>query len=62
MDNYFTVPDSITGIRDEGIGMVGTDHSSRYWTPSSIRNIDYERFNTLYYLDDKKLQDIHMGG
>ena len=52
MDNYFTVPDAITGMRDEGIGMVGTSRSRRSWPPESIRSIDDDIFNTLYYLND----------
>ena len=51
MDNYFTVQGVPSGCHDMGIGMVGTAHARKGWPPKEFKEVNDNRFNTLYYLD-----------
>lgn len=51
MDNYFTLPNIITKLREMGIGVVGTARFRRSWPPSKVRQVKQEKssFNDFYY-------------
>ena len=55
MDNYFTLPQVISGLRDKGIGVVGTSRFRRNWPPQKLKDIDGElaKFNEFYWMIDK---------
>lgn len=53
MDNYFTLGKAIKGCRDANVAVVGTARARRGWPPKEFKNINDERFNTLYTLNDK---------
>jgi Transposase IS4 len=52
MDNYFTWPKVIEGLRLRNIAVVGTARAKRGWPPKEIKDVDDARFNTLYLLND----------
>lgn len=54
MDNCFTLPDSVNGLRQLNIACVGTARGRRGWPPKEIKDINDDRFNTLYHLNDRK--------
>jgi hypothetical protein len=54
MDNYFTYAKIIKGMRDLGVGCIGTARYKRAWPPKEMRDIKDERFNTLYLMNDEK--------
>lgn len=54
MDNYFTGPTVIEMTRNYNIGVFGTARRQRGWPPAEFKRIDDNRFNTLYWMHDKK--------
>ena len=52
MDNYFTFPSVIIGMRARNVAVVGTARARRGWPPKEMRNITDGRFNTLYTMND----------
>src|SRR6056300_271631 len=53
MDNYFTLPKAVKGLKDENIGVVGTARARHGWPSKEFKKVDDKRFNTLYTLTDK---------
>ena len=55
MDNYFTLPNVISTLRELGIGIVGTARFRRNWPPSKLKEIKQEavNFNSFHYLWDE---------
>jgi hypothetical protein len=52
MDNYFTLPKVIQGLRDNGIGVVGTARFRKGWPPRALQQIqqkdcDFNEFRCL---------------
>lgn len=54
MDNFFTFPRTLTGLRELGIAVVGTARGRRGWPPKEIKRISDDRFNTLYWINDER--------
>jgi hypothetical protein len=54
MDNYFTYPKVLHGMRQLNVGCIGTARAKRGWPPKEMREIDDIRFNTLYLMNDEK--------
>ena len=52
MDNYFTYPKILKGMRDLGVACVGTARAKRGWPPKEMRDIADDRFNTLHCMND----------
>ncbi|KAG7354989.1 transposase IS4 [Nitzschia inconspicua] len=48
MDNYFTTPRVITETRQKNVGIVGTARNRRGWWAQEYKDIEDQRFNTLY--------------
>jgi hypothetical protein len=55
MDNYFTLPKVIQGLRDNGIGVVGTARFRKGWPPCALQQIQQKDcdFNEFRYLVDE---------
>jgi hypothetical protein len=54
MDNYFTQPAVIEMTRRYGIGVCGTARRQRYWPPTEYKRVTDKRFNTVYFLPDRR--------
>jgi hypothetical protein len=54
MDNYFTYPKILEGMRALGVGCTGTARFKTGWPPKEYRSIDDKRFNTVYLMNDAK--------
>ena len=52
MDNYFTLPKAIKGLRDLGIACVGTARVRIVWTPKEVIEVSDNRFNNFYQLNN----------
>jgi hypothetical protein len=52
MDNYFTYSKILSGMRDEGVGCIGTARFKAGWPPKEYKAISDTRFNTLYLMND----------
>ena len=44
----------IVGAQELGVAVVGTARARRGWPAKEIKDIKDDRFNTLYWLNDKK--------
>jgi hypothetical protein len=53
MDNYFTYAKILAGMRDLGVGCIGTARFKSGWPPEEYKAVNDTRFNTLYLLNDK---------
>ena len=53
MDNYFTWPRTMRGARELGVATFGTAKGKRGWPPKEVKNVEDNRFNTLYWMVDK---------
>jgi hypothetical protein len=54
MDNYFTYPKILEGMRALGVGCTGTARAKTGWPPKEYKAIDDKRFNTCYIMNDPK--------
>ena len=54
MDNYFTLPNALHGLRQLGVACVGTARARRGWPPKELTEIDDDRFNTIHTMRDEK--------
>jgi hypothetical protein len=54
MDNYFTFPKVLAGMRRLNVGCIGTARYRSGWPPTEMRQIEDPRFNTVYLMNDEK--------
>ncbi len=56
MDNYFTLRKEIgeNGLQGKGVGVVGTARFCAGWPPKEFQAVKDDRFNTVYYCDNKE--------
>ena len=53
LDNLFTWSRVLKGAHDMNVAIVGTARAKRGWPPKEIKHIKDDRFNTLYWQNDK---------
>ena len=53
MDNYFTHARALQHCVEAGVHAVGTARAKRGWPPPELKNVDDDRFNSLYYIPDQ---------
>ena len=53
MDNLFTLSKVLSGAREMNVAICGTARARRGWPPKEYKNIFDERFNSLYWINDK---------
>ena len=51
--HLFTWSRVLKGARDMNVAIVGTARAKRGWPPKEIKHIKDDRFNTLYWQNDK---------
>ncbi len=55
MDNFFTGPNGMDMARTYNVGAFGTARRQRAWLPMEYKQIEDDRFNTLYTFEDRQI-------